>query len=287
VARERGIPLSKLDDFRRARRRTNAFRAGLAALLVAAFVGALAEARGRAGIEARLLPEDGSAIVVLDLSASMEGQSFRRAAELLRALAVGGRASGLVVFSDIAYELLPPGSPAGEIEHLLRFFEWEAGPQPVHPWVDDFQAGTKISEGLEFARGALVREGVEGGTLVLVSDLDFPSSDVPRLSGVIATLQGTGTDVRIVPLFPVEDKRRYFERTLGEDAFLDDEQLTALDEGRSRRERLGAFPWLFLALAGLLTLGLAANERWCARLVLPPVRRPPERAVDRTLERAA
>lgn len=267
-----GIPLSRLDDFARARRRTAFLRAALGALLVVAIVGALAESRGREGIEARLLPADGSSIVVLDLSASMEGQGYRRASELLRALAVGGRSSGLVVFSDVAYELLPTGAPAAELDRVLRFFEWEAGPPPVHPWTDDFQAGTRISEGLDVARRSLERDGVEGGTLVLVSDLDFPSSDVPRLSAVIASLQGKGVDVRLVPLFPVEDKRRYFERTLGEDAFLDEERLATLDAGLGRRERGGVFPWTFVALAALLVLGLAANERWCSRLVLPPRR---------------
>lgn len=266
----RGIPLSRPDDFSRARRRTTLLRLGLGAALVVTLAAALVEARGREGVEARLLPADGSSIVVLDLSASMEGQGYRRAGELFRALAVGGRRSGLVVFSDVAYELLPPGSPAGELEPLLRFFEWEAGPPPAHPWIDDFQAGTRISEGLEFGRRALVREGIVQGTLVLVSDLDFPASDVTRLSAVLSALQSEGIQTRLVPLFPVEDKRRYFERVLGPQAFLEDEELVRLDAGRSRRERLGAFPWAYLGIAALLTLALTANERWCARLVLPP-----------------
>jgi hypothetical protein len=272
LRRGAGIPLARPADFARARRRTAALRLGFGVLLVAALAAALVEARGREGVEARLLPADGSSIVVLDLSASMEGQGYRRVGELFRALAVGGRRSGLVVFSDVAYELLPPGSPATELQPLLRFFEWEAGPPPAHPWVDDFQAGTRISEGLEIGRQALSRERIADGTLVLVSDLDFPNSDVTRLSAVLATLQGEGVRVRVVPLFPVDDKRMYFERVLGPGAFLEDEQLLRLDAGQSRRERLGDFPWAYLALASVLTLAAAANERWCARLTLPPRR---------------
>jgi hypothetical protein len=272
LRRGAGIPLARPADFARARRRTAALRLGFGVLLVAALAAALVEARGREGVEARLLPADGSSIVVLDLSASMEGQGYRRVGELFRALAVGGRRSGLVVFSDVAYELLPPGSPATELQPLLRFFEWEAGPPPAHPWVDDFQAGTRISEGLEIGRRALSRERIADGTLVLVSDLDFPNSDVTRLSAALATLQGEGVRVRVVPLFPVDDKRMYFERVLGPGAFLEDEQLLRLDAGQSRRERLGEFPWAYLALASVLTLAAAANERWCARLALPPRR---------------
>lgn len=274
LRRGTGIPLARPDDFGRARRRTTALRLGLGLVLVVVFAAAVVEARGREGVEARLLPADGSSIVVLDLSASMEGQGYRRAGELLRALAVGGRRSGLVVFSDVAYELLPPGSPASELEPLLRFFEWEAGPPPTHPWIDDFQAGTRISEGLEIGRRALVREGIQDGTLVLVSDLDFPSSDVVRLSAVLSTLQAEGVRTRLVPLFPVEEKRLYFERVLGPAVFLDDAELVRLDAGQSRRQRLGGFPWLYLGLAVLLTGAVAANERWCGRLELPPVRGP-------------
>jgi hypothetical protein len=269
LRRPAGIPLARPEDFRAARLRTNALRAGLGLLLVAVLAGAVVEARGREGIEARLLPADGSSIVVLDLSASMEGQGYRRVGELFRALAVGGRRSGLVVFSDVAYELLPPGSPAVELQPLLRFFEWEAGPPPTHPWIEDFQGGTRISEGLEFARRALGRDGIADGTLVLVSDLDFPNSDVTRLSAVLSALQGDGVRIRLVPLFPVDDKRMYFERVLGPGAFLEEGELVRLDAGRSRRERLGGFPWAYLGLAGLLTLALGANERWCARLTLP------------------
>ena len=107
---------------------------------------------------------------------------------------------------------------------------------------------------------------------MLVSDLDFPASDVQRLSGVLTTLQTQGVDVRLVPLFPVDDKRDFFERTLGPEAFLAEEELLRVDAGRARRERLGAFPWGYLALAGLIACAAAANERWCARLALPPPR---------------
>jgi len=272
LRRRRGIPVGQPGELAAARRRTTLVRLGLGALLVVTLAGALVEARGREGVEARLLPDDGSSIIVLDLSASMEGMAYRRVGELFRALAVGGRRSGLVVFSDVAYELLPPGSPASELEPLLRFFEWEAGPPPMHPWVDDFQAGTRISEGLQVDLVALERDEIDGGTLVLVSDLDFPASDVQRLSGVLTNLQTSGVRVRLVPLFPVDDKRRYFERTLGPEAFLEEEELLRLDAGRARRERAGGFPWAYLALAGLLAAAAAANERWCARLALPPAR---------------
>ena len=265
----RAIPLAQLDDFGAARRRTTLLRALLGLLVAGTALAAVVEARGREGVEARLLPSDGSSIVTLDVSASMEGVGHRRVGELLRALADGGRATGLIVFSDVAYELLPPGAPAKELEPLLRFFRWEGGALPVHPWAEEFAAGTRISEGLEAARSALTREQVERGTVVLVSDLDYPSSDLARLTAVVTALEASGTQIKIVPLFPTAEKRRFFERVVGTEAFLTDDELAALDAGRGRRERGGDFPWGYLALASLLTLGVAANERWNARLLLP------------------
>ena len=46
---------------------------------------------------------------------------------------------GLVIFLDLAYELLPPGTPSAELRPLVRYL-WLAGQgkpvreRPVSPW---------------------------------------------------------------------------------------------------------------------------------------------------------
>ncbi len=65
------------------------------------------------------------------------------------------------MFSDVAYELLPPNSPAGALLQFLRFFQPE---RVVHgtpifgrsPW-DQFSGGTRIAAGLKQAHQALRR----------------------------------------------------------------------------------------------------------------------------------
>ena len=51
-------------------------------------------------------------IVVLDLSASISSDTFNRIGETLDQLAATNGRYGLVVFSDVAYQALPPGTPS-------------------------------------------------------------------------------------------------------------------------------------------------------------------------------
>ena len=58
-------------------------------------------------------------MVVLDLSATVYESAF---GPTLTKMARTGERAGLVVFSDAAYEVLPPGSPGRELLPFLRFF---------------------------------------------------------------------------------------------------------------------------------------------------------------------
>ena len=69
----------------------------------------------------------------------------------------GGRA-GLILFSDTAYQALPPGTPVTELGSFERFFRIARPtspglqPQPPRsPWTSSFSAGTRISTGLSLA----------------------------------------------------------------------------------------------------------------------------------------
>jgi hypothetical protein len=120
VPRRGAIPSTQLPALRRAARRTTLLRLALGLVLVAALGAAVAVARGHDVRHAPLLPSGTTGIVVLDLSASIDNRAYRRVGHTMRTRAAANEPAGLVVVSDVAYELLPPGSPARELESLLR-----------------------------------------------------------------------------------------------------------------------------------------------------------------------
>jgi hypothetical protein len=213
---------------------------------------------------APLVASGPSGVIVLDLSASVFEGGFEAT---VRKLVETDERAGLVVFSDAAYELLPPGSSGREFQPLLRFFRSTAtGFLPPNPW-DPFRAGTRISEGMKTAREALLREGEGGGTIVLLSDLEVLPDEVQRLVNVFAELRRDGFEVQIVPLGAREERRELIEQLLGGDALLP-EPVSGEEAVKARGE--GSFtaglPWVFMLVGLALVVALATNERMLARL---------------------
>ena len=66
--------------------------------------------------------ESTNGIVVLDLSASISSDTYQRIGQTLHELSSTNGRYGLVVFSDVAYEALPPGTPAAELKPYARYF---------------------------------------------------------------------------------------------------------------------------------------------------------------------
>ena len=259
----RAIPASEPRRLERFRRRTTYVRAGLAAALVLLLAAAVLVARQYDVRNAPLVTSGSSGVVVLDLSASVFEGGFEAT---VRKLVETDERAGLVVFSDAAYELLPPGSSGREFEPLLRFFRSTAsGFLPPNPW-DRFRAGTRISEGLRAAREALLREGGPG-KIILLSDLEVLPDEIQRLVLVFSDLRRDGFEVEIVPLSPREEQRRLLELFVGADAFLP-EPVSGAEAVETRGEgRLTTgMPWMFLLVGLVLVLLLATNERMLARL---------------------
>jgi hypothetical protein len=259
----RAIPASEHARLRPSARRTTFMRIGLASGLAVLLAAVVLVARQYDVRHAPLVASGPSGIVVLDLSASVFEGGFEAT---VRKLVETDERAGLVVFSDAAYELLPPGSSGREFQPLLRFFRAsESGFLPPNPW-DRFRAGTRISEGLKAAREALLREGGPG-KIVLLSDLEVLPDEVQRLVAVFADLRQDGFDVEIVPLAPREEQRRLIELFVGGDAFLP--QPASGEEAVKRRgeDRLTTgLPWLFLFVGLGLVLVLSTNERLLTRL---------------------
>jgi hypothetical protein len=274
--RPAGVPYGDLAALMRAVRRTTVVRLvlgiALAALLLAAFVIALDEdVRAEA-----FLPPERSGIVVVDMSASVSPLTYRRIGRALRRIAAANEPVGVIVFSDAAYELFPPGTPGRELTPLVRYFTPLPGRRgspfdadfPPNPWQANFSGGTRISEGLRVARAVLERDEIEQATVLLISDLEAPQSDRLRIVDAVTTLQNDGYGIRVVPLFPQPQNREFFAQLVGPDAIVAESSLAAPIEA-DELGLGGKTPWLFLTLAGALVALLAANERWCGRLVVP------------------
>lgn len=260
------VPSSEPERFRRAARRTTGVRAALAVGLVATIVLAFLQARSIDPRRAPLVPSGTTGILVLDLSASVYEDGF---GQTIRKLAGAGEKTGVVAFSDAAYELLPPGTPAHELLPLLRFFNAEASSStatlPVDPW-QDFRAGTRISEGLKLAHEALLRERASKGSIVLVSDLEILPDEVVRLADAAADLRRDGVRLRIVPLFPTPEKYARIRQIVGESSFLRESSAASPVAAPETRSLRYAAPWTFLLIGTVLVLLLAVNEGMLSRL---------------------
>lgn len=269
MARDRhqpSLPSAELPAIRRPVLRTSAFRIGLGLALVCTFVAALVVVRSRDAQPDPLLPAGTTAIIVLDLSASAGLQP--QFGELLRRIAAANEPAGVVVFSDTAYELVPPGTPGRDLIPMIRIF---TDPSARNPW-RSFQTGTNLASGIERAQEVLRRDRIKGGTVLLASDLEFFPEDGPRLTAALVELRGEGTRLRILPLGAREEQKRFFEATIGSDIFIDLEEAAAVASGRPAgvvRLAEEATSWLLVGLILILILLLAANERACGRLRLP------------------
>ena len=138
------------------------------------------------------------------MSGSESGLPFERIATVMRALAAANQAMGLVMFSDTAYELLPPNSPASALLAFECFFDPQAvgNSTPIFgltPW-NQFSAGTRISAGLCMGQEALRRAHVTHGSLLIISDLNDSSAHEEALVAEAFMLNKAYVPVRIVPV---------------------------------------------------------------------------------------
>jgi hypothetical protein len=243
-------------------------------VLALALVGTLAllfdVARSAGAGRAAVFPEGTSTgIVALDMSASISGPTFARVATTLRGIVDANQSIGLVMFSDSAYELLPPNSPPGALLQFIPFFTplRYYGGTPIFgqtPW-DTFSGGTRVATGLEVAQQALARAKVKHGAILIVSDLDDTDSDQGLLAAEALRLRTAHIPVRIVPLFAASSDLRLFGALFGQNAFVDPSVFTHTAKRHAAAVAAPA-PWSLLLLGGLLVVLLAANERWNGRL---------------------
>ena len=252
--------------------RTNAIRIVLLAGALALFGLTASKARGNDVSGKPLLAGGGASVVVLDLSLSIGPKDYAGIRKAVQRLISDRARVGLVIFSDVPYELVPPGTPAAELRPLLRLLA-PRKKGPLNPWSAGFSAGTQISSALEMARNMIVRSGAKHGNVLLVSDLIDAPDDDAQLAQTLHAMQRESIRVRAVALTPLPNGRAIFGGLLGKKALISPDKLSG---GHDPIHSSGApLPTGLLVLAGLLLVLLAVHELFAGRLGLPQVERTP------------
>jgi hypothetical protein len=258
VRRARRDPVLELADagaFGAARRRTRVLWGSLAAIVLAALVVFAVQARAQPE-EAPILEPGANAVVVVDLSGSALPSSGGVARVLDALTGDPRRHLGLVLFSDTAYEALPPSTPVeglkGWLEQFQRDDPWN------YPWAPSFASGTAISTGLVLARKLVRRDHVRDPHVVLVSDLADSDSDLQRLETVTVQYQREGIDLSVVRVRPGVEPSEGALAGLPNASFVTGAANRTVDPARSPERDEG--PVILAALVGLLGLLAAANE---------------------------
>jgi hypothetical protein len=264
------IPLADVRGLLPLARRTAAVRAAATVALLALVAAAILLGRDPNVRESTFLPARSNGVVVLDLSASISSDTYARLGATLGRLAATRGRYGLVVFSDTAYEALPPGTPAEALVPLVRFFTMPPQKRPgllptfpVNPWASTFSAGTRISTGLELARSVIVERRLGRPAVLLVSDLDDDPSDLPRVTSLALAYRRDGIPLDVVGLNPSPEDERLFRRLVrGSGSFT----AARLPGERPEISSRTPFPVWLAAAALALALTLGAYELWSARL---------------------
>jgi hypothetical protein len=273
-ARGPTIPIATTATMAPAVRRTLLLRVALGALLIGLVVAAVDTGKSKAAADRGLVPGGSGGMLVLDVSRSIKPASNTTITDVLQQLIDSQTRIGLVAFSDIAYEMLPPGSPTSELQPLLRYFanfKPKPGPDPFppNPWSTNFSGGTQISSGLAVAHAALERAGQPKGPILLVSDLDTAPDDVPRVALAFNQFRAQGVPFRIVAVAPRTDNLSLFKNLAGPGAFTNPVQRTSGGIGTTEGAQGGHTPWALIVLALCVLAALAANEHWNGRLPVP------------------
>ena len=246
--------------------RTRILRLAFAGAAVALIVFAVASARGLDTRSPGLIARGTTGVVVVDLSLSIANEDYHLVRRAFRRLVAENSSIGLVVFSDVAYELLPPGTPAAALEQMLRLLVPPRLGPPINPWTGGFRAGTRVSVALELARGMLERDRVRNGSILLVSDLETAPEDVPPLTRTVETLRRSSIDLRVVGLAPSSDARRIFGGLLQEGAF--EAAPGGVEEVGEGSAQESGLPTALLVLGALFFLALAAHELFVGALAI-------------------
>ena len=249
------IPLGDLVAFARRARRTLAVRIVLAAALVAALAAAFVASSQtkKGGVP---LPGGRSPVIALDLSWSVSYESSRLIERTMRSFAASGRRVGLVLFSDVPYEALPPGTRASALAPYVHYFAGDGSP---NPWTQSFSGGTRISAALDLAHQLVRRDRVAHPSVVLISDLADSPNDRPELARWLVAFTRESIPIHVVAIDPTKENEAFFRGALQPEGGSVTTLRPAPRHATLVRSR-PSFPLAVVIVAGLLALLLALNE---------------------------
>ncbi len=263
------IPLADGETLRPAAQRTLLIRALLALGLAGAIVAVVLLARRPHTQTIVTVPNHSTALIVLDLSASISADTYARIGATLSSLAHSNGRYGLVVFSDQAYEALPPGTAAVNLEPLIRYFVLPpqrvpgfAPTFPVNPWANAFSAGTKIASGLALAHQIALTDELRRPAVILISDLDDDPEDLLQLVNITRVYRHERIPLRIVALNPTPQNAALFARITHGAPIVNAGTVAPGPHPRNHTP----FPWTLFVLTIAVAAGLAAGELWGPRL---------------------
>jgi hypothetical protein len=272
------IPLVDAAAFARETRRTTVVRLALGALIGALGVTVFMLARDLSARPGPVSRSHSGGVLVLDLSTSVGPPTYKQIRRTMTKLTANRERLGVVIFSDNAYEVLPPGTAPVELAPIVRFFQPHSVPsKPTpfpprlienprfydNPWSSSFHGGTQISKGLSLAGRMLERDGIRHGRVILISDLTESELDRPQLTQTVLRFAQNGTGLQIVDLSPGSSDRRFYSQLTGRPV-----KLTLSPPPRVAVSRPSP-NWLVGAALALVVL-LATNEFWCRRLSWRP-----------------
>ena len=119
AGRVSGVDTHDVSAFPTATWRARILRAAFAVAAIMLVAGAAWSTRGLETQERGLLPSGTTGVVVVDLSLSITDKDYDTLRGAFRRLIDEDASIGLVVFSDVAYELLPPGTPASQLRPVF------------------------------------------------------------------------------------------------------------------------------------------------------------------------
>ena len=262
------VPVPGARGLSRIARRTALVRGALAVATGALVLLVAVASRDPAVAQPSSLPVRSGDVVVLDLSASISSDTFSRIGETLRKLVATRSRFGLVIFSNVAYEALPPGTRASALTPLIRYFTLAPGAEgalPTNPWTLSFSRGTRISAGLDLAHRIVVADHLSHARVVLISDLADDPQDIQRLNQVATSEYGSGrTPLRVVALNAAPDDAAFFARIAGT-AVTDAAAAPAKPSPPAAAPR-ARLPIALVLLIVAAVVALAAYGLWAARL---------------------
>jgi hypothetical protein len=262
------IPLADAPALRLPGRLTSTVLATLAVVGLAAVVALLLLSRNPHTQTIVPLPTHADTVLVLDVSASISSDTYSRIGGTLAALSRSNGRFGLVVFSDQAYEALPPGTPAADLAPFVRYFTLPqqvrpgfAVSFPPNPWESTFSGGTRISAGMDLAHTIAVASP-HHATVVLVSDLDDNPGDLAQLVPVLLSYRRDRVPVRIVGLNPSQQALDFFQRLIPPGSAV----VAAPTLSEAPPHDQTPFPWTLVALALVAAAAFALRWAWAPRL---------------------